>query len=181
MTYEIIIAGFGGQGVMAMGKSMAEAGLKQGLNVSWLPSYGPEMRGGTANCCVVLSDEEITTPVVLKADAVVVMNDPSLEKYEERVLPGGQLMINTSTVTRQPVRTDIGIVRVPANGIAQELGNGKVMNMVMLGAFAAATGRLDVETIDRMICEMFTGAKQKLVPLNQAALARGARCVAREF
>ena len=100
MTYEILIAGFGGQGVMAMGKSIAEACVKQQLNVSWLPSYGPEMRGGTANCSVVVSDGRITTPIVLNGNALVVMNNPSLTKYEQTLQPGGLLMINSSVVTR---------------------------------------------------------------------------------
>lgn len=177
MTYEVLIAGFGGQGVMAMGKSLAEAGLRQNLNVSWLPSYGPEMRGGTANCSVVLSDEEITTPIVLTGNAVVVMNNPSLDKYESALEPGGLLLINSSVVTKEPVRKDIRTVCVPANDIAQELGNGKVMNMVMLGAFAAATGFLKLDTIQEMIQKMYTGPKAKLVPLNQEALMRGAACI----
>jgi len=177
MTYEVLIAGFGGQGVMAMGKSIAEAGLRQNLNVSWLPSYGPEMRGGTANCSVVLSDEEITTPIVLTGNAVVVMNNPSLDKYESAVEADGLLLVNSSVVTKKPARTDIRTAYVPANDIAQELGNGKVMNMVMLGAFAAATGLLKLNTIREMVEKMYIGPKAKLVPLNQEALTRGAACI----
>ena len=177
MTYEILIAGFGGQGVMAMGKSIAEACVKQQLNVSWLPSYGPEMRGGTANCSVVVSDGRITTPIVLNGNALVVMNNPSLTKYEQTLQPGGLLMINSSVVTKEPTRTDIRVVKVSANDIAHELGNPKVMNMVMLGAFVKATGFLKPDTISEMIEEIYTGPKAKLVPLNRQALERGLACI----
>ena len=177
MTYEILIAGFGGQGVMAMGKSIAEACVKQQLNVSWLPSYGPEMRGGTANCSVVVSHGRITTPIVLNGNALVVMNNPSLTKYEQTLQPGGLLMINSSVVTKEPTRTDIRVVKVPANDIAHELGNPKVMNMVMLGAFVKATGFLKPDTISEMIEEIYTGPKAKLVPLNRQALERGLACI----
>lgn len=177
MTYEILIAGFGGQGVMAMGKSLAEAGNKQGLNVSWLPSYGPEMRGGTANCSVVISDSEITTPIVIGGNALVVMNNPSLEKYEKTLEPGGLLMINSSVVTMRATREDIRVLYVPASDIAQELGNGKVMNSVMLGAFAQAVSFLKLETIESMFEEIYQGPKAKLIPLNCAALHRGAACI----
>lgn len=177
MTYEILIAGFGGQGVMAMGKSIAEACVKQQLNVSWLPSYGPEMRGGTANCSVVVSDGRITTPIVQNGNALVVMNNPSLTKYEQTLQPGGLLMINSSVVTKEPTRTDIRVVKVPANDIAHELGNPKVMNMVMLGAFVKATGFLKPDTISEMIEEIYTGPKAKLVPLNRQALERGLACI----
>ena len=166
MTYEILIAGFGGQGVMAMGKSIAEACVKQQLNVSWLPSYGPEMRGGTANCSVVVSDGRITTPIVLNGNALVVMNNPSLTKYEQTLQPGGLLMINSSVVTKEPTRTDIRVVKVPANDIAHELG-----------AFVKATGFLKPDTISEMIEEIYTGPKAKLVPLNRQALERGLACI----
>lgn len=174
MTCEILISGFGGQGVMAMGKSLAEACVKQGLNVSWLPSYGPEMRGGTANCAVVISDGEIASPIVSIADAVVVMNNPSLDKYEPAVRPGGMLMLNSSVVTKRPVRTDIRAVSIPANAIAQQLGNDKVMNMVMLGALVQLLGCVRLETVEEMIREIYTGPKAALAELNRRAAALGA-------
>lgn len=177
MTHEILISGFGGQGVMAMGKTLTEAGLKAGFNVSWLPSYGPEMRGGTANCSVVISDEPVSSPIVLEATEIVVMNKPSLLKYESSLVSGGTLFINSSVVAETATRTDIRVIRVPANDIAQELGNTKCSNMVMLGAFVAATRCVDPEILREMIHETFTGAKAKLVPLNEAALARGIQCV----
>ena len=174
MTCEILISGFGGQGVMAMGKSLAEACVKQGLNVSWLPSYGPEMRGGTANCAVVISDGEIASPIVSIADAVVVMNNPSLDKYEPAVRPGGLLMLNSSVVTKRPVRTDIRLVSIPANAIAQQLGNDKVMNMVMLGALVQMLNCVRLETVEEMIREIYTGPKAALAELNRQAAALGA-------
>lgn len=134
MTHQIISAGFGGQGVLLLGQLVAYAGMAEGKNVSWLPSYGPEMRGGTANCCVVVSDEDVAARVVVEADSVIVMNRPSLEKYEKNVVPGGKLFINSSLIEDEPSRKDIEVYRVPASEIADELGNGRVANIVMLGA-----------------------------------------------
>lgn len=177
MTHEIIIAGFGGQGVMAIGKTLVEAGLKESLNVSWLPSYGPEMRGGTANCAVVVTSEEVGSPVVIECTEAIVMNRPSLIKFEHSVTKGGTLFINSSLIPDKATRDDIKVVYVPCNEIAAELGNSKVANMVMLGAYIEATKCLKVETIKEMIAEMFTGAKAKLVPINEEALRKGAACV----
>ena len=157
MTNEIMIAGFGGQGVMAIGKTLAEAGMKEGKDVSWLPSYGPEMRGGTANCCVVISSE--------------------LLKFEPTVVPNGTVFVNSSIIQEKVQRTDLRAVYVPCLEIAQELGNAKVANMVMLGAYIEAMGNLGTETIKEMLVHMFTGPKAKLVDLNIEALRRGAACV----
>ena len=177
MTNEIMIAGFGGQGVMAIGKTLAEAGMKEGKAVSWLPSYGPEMRGGTANCCVVISEEEIVCPIVLEPTELIAMNLPSLLKFEPTVKAGGTIFVNSSIISEPVLRDDVRVVNVPCLDIANELGNAKVANMVMLGAYIEAMGNLGTDTIKEMLVHMFTGPKAKLVDLNIEALRRGAACV----
>jgi len=176
MIKEIIISGFGGQGVMSIGKSLVEAGMEEGLNVTWAPSYGPEMRGGTANCSVVLSDKLIGSPVFTFPTELIAMNSPSLEKFESRVVKDGLIFINSSVVNEKVEREDLKAVYVPCETIAYEIGNPKVANMVMLGAYVAATGALKPDTIRKMIAEMFTGSKAKLVPMNLEALERGMAC-----
>ncbi len=173
MRKEVILAGFGGQGVMSIGKNLAEAGVEEGLEVSWVPSYGPEMRGGTANCSVILSDEPIGAPLVEQPTEIIVMNRPSMAKFEGDVRPGGTIFVNSSIIKDKVQRDDVTAVYVPCDEIAVELGNPKVSNMVMLGAYVAASKVLKVETIEAMIQEMFTGRKAALVPLNMEALKRG--------
>lgn len=177
MTHEIIMAGFGGQGVMAMGKILAEAALKEGKNVSWLPSYGPEMRGGTANCNVIVSDEPVGAPVVSEATAALILNRPSLDKFEGDVIPGGVLIINSSLIDQKAKREDIKVYYVPANDIANELGNGRIVNMVMLGAYLEASGAAKQDTIMEIITEIFSGKKASVIPVNKEALVRGAACI----
>lgn len=178
MAYnEILISGFGGQGVMAIGKTLAEAGMSEGLNVSWLPSYGPEMRGGTANCGVVIADNEIISPIVLEPSELIAMNLPSLDKFEPAVKPGGTVFVNTSIVNKKVGREDLRAIYVPSMEIASEIGNIRVANMVMLGAFIGATRLLKHETIVAMLKQLFTGPKAHLVALNEEALQRGAACV----
>lgn len=177
MKKEIIIAGFGGQGVMSIGKSLVEAGLEEGLEVSWVPSYGPEMRGGTANCSVILSSDSIGSPIVSNPTELIAMNTPSLRKFEQDVVPGGTIFLNRSTIKEDVERTDVKVVEVDCDAIARDLGNPKVANMVMLGAYLAATGALEPDTLRDMIRHMFTGPKAKLVPLNMEALDRGMACV----
>ena len=179
MKKEIIISGFGGQGVMAIGKNLVEAGMAEGLEVTWSPSYGPEMRGGTANCHVVLSDRAIGSPLILHPTELIAMNAPSLTKFGPSVVPGGLVLVNSSVVKEKVEREDVRILYVPCADIAQELGNGKVANMVMLGAYIAATGALKAETVEAMIHHMFTGPKAKLVPLNLKALEAGMACAAK--
>lgn len=177
MTHDILISGFGGQGVMAIGKTLAEAGMKDGFEVSWLPSYGPEMRGGTANCAVVISDQAIISPIVLEPSLLIAMNSPSLVKFGPAVIPGGLVFINSSIVDKKLERDDVTSYRVPTLEIAIELGNEKVANMVMLGAVNAVTKMLKESTIREMLSQMFTGPKAKLVDLNIEALRRGAAVV----
>ncbi|MHB1393460.1 MAG: 2-oxoacid:acceptor oxidoreductase family protein [Clostridia bacterium] len=177
MAHEIIMAGFGGQGVMAMGKILAEAALKEGRNVSWLPSYGPEMRGGTANCNVIISEEPVGAPIVNEATAAIVMNRPSLDKFEKDVVSGGALIINSSLIDQKATRDDIMVYYVPANDIANELGTGKIANMVLLGAYLEISGATKEDTIMEIITEIFSGKKASVIPLNKEALLRGAACV----
>lgn len=174
MTQEIIIAGFGGQGVMTMGKFLAYAGMLEGKNVTFLPSYGPEMRGGTANCTVVVDDQEIGSPLVTSPDTVIVMNNPSLTKFEKAVKPGGTLIINSTLVTLQPTRTDVKIVNVPANAVANELGEIRIANMVALGAFVSSTGVVKVDSVMQALRETLPKRRHNLLPLNEQALERGA-------
>ena len=178
MAYkEILISGFGGQGVMAIGKTLAEAGMAEGLNVSWLPSYGPEMRGGTASCGVVIADSEIISPIVLEPSELIAMNLPSLDKFEPAVKEGGTIFVNASIIKRKVQRQDVRAIYVPSMEIASTIGNLRVANMVMLGAFIEATRLLKYETIVAMLKQLFTGEKAHLVQLNEQALKQGAECV----
>ena len=177
MKKELIISGFGGQGVMSIGKSLVEAGMAEGLHVTWAPSYGPEMRGGTANCSVAISSTPIGSPVFTHPSEVIAMNLPSLLKFEPLVQSGGLIFVNTSTVSQRVQRTDVTAVYVPCGEIADEIGNAKVANMVMLGAYIQATKALQPDTIRHMITTLFTGKKAKLVDLNFKALERGMACV----
>ena len=168
----MIIAGFGGQGVLLIGKMLAYAGMHQGKEVSWLPSYGPEMRGGTANCTVVISDTPVGSPVIQSPRALLAMNLPSLDRFEPDVKPGGLIMVNTSLINRDVRRTDVVVVRVPANEMAMEMGNPRGANMIALGAFVGATKVVDLAEIDALIRDTFA-AKPKLIDVNLDAVRRG--------
>jgi len=172
MQNDVVMAGFGGQGILLIGKMLAYAGMQEGKEVSWLPSYGPEMRGGTANCTVVISDRPVGSPVIQSPNAVVAMNLPSLEKFEPDVRPGGLLLINTSLINRQSTREDLAIIEVPANEIANELGNRRGANMVALGAYLGATDAVSVDGIIDVIRETFA-AKPGVIEINITALKRG--------
>lgn len=172
MQNDVIMAGFGGQGILLIGKMLAYAGMREGKEVSWLPSYGPEMRGGTANCTVVISDRPVGSPVIQSPRAVVAMNLPSLDKFEADVRTGGLLLINTSLIERKSTRTDVNIIEVPANQIANELGNRRGANMVALGAYLGATDAVSVDGIVEVIRETFA-AKPGVVDININALHRG--------
>lgn len=148
MEKTFIFAGFGGQGMLLIGKFMAMSCMLDGKHVSWLPSYGPEMRGGTANCSVIVSDDPVASPLVDKADVIVAMNRPSLDKFEEHVKPGGVLVINSSIIDRKAVRDDITVVYCDANGIADSVGNPKGANVAILGAVMA---KADVTSLDSMM------------------------------
>lgn len=172
MTHEIILAGFGGQGVMVMGQLLTYAGMLEGAHVSWIPSYGPEMRGGTANCSVIISQEPIGSPIVTEATAVVAMNLPSLEKFESSLSPGGILVLNSSLIDRESKRDDIVTYKVPANDIANSLGNARMANMVALGALNAALGYVvDTSQIIEAFKKIFAKKPDIFAPNEVAVLA----------
>ena len=177
MVLTNIFAGFGGQGVLLIGKLVAYAGMDEGRNVSWLPSYGPEMRGGTANCSGVVSDDPIASPVLSMADCVIAMNTPSLDKFEANVLPGGKLFINSSIIDKKATRTDIDVYYVPCNDIADQLGNPKVLNMAMLGAYLEATKVVGVESVLQALLHSLGEKKAHLIPLNRQAIEMGAESI----
>ena len=173
MTKRYLFAGFGGQGMLLIGKFVAMACMLEGKHVSWLPSYGPEMRGGTANCSVIVSDEPIGTPMVDKADAVVAMNLPSLLKFEDSVKPGGVLVINSSIIDRKVERDDIKAVYCDANGIAEAVRNPKGANVAILGALMQATEVCDVDKMVEAIRIELGERKARFLEGNKAALAAG--------
>ena len=170
-AHKLIIAGFGGQGVLLMGQLVAYAAMYEGKEVTWLPSYGPEMRGGTANCSVIVSDKKISSPIILEADVVAAMNLPSLVKFERILKPGGQLFINTSLIKNLPSREDLEVWQIDANEIAAELGNDKVSNMVVLGAIVSKTGMVKPESVEKAMEKLMKGGKERLLPLNRQALS----------
>jgi 2-oxoglutarate ferredoxin oxidoreductase subunit gamma len=173
MLEKAIFAGFGGQGVMLMGQILAQSVLDIGLEVSWLPSYGPEMRGGTANCAVVVSDKPIGSPVIYESTTTVAMNLPSMEKFESTILPDGLLLVNSSLIDKKSKRSDIRAHYVPVNEIADKLGNLKIANMVMLGAYIKATGICKPEDVVSVLKKKLTGPKAHLVELNEKGIYEG--------
>lgn len=177
MTLSFVLAGFGGQGVMLMGQILAQAGMIEGKNVTWFPSYGPEMRGGTANCTVVISDEPVASPIVDTPDVVVAMNIPSLLKFEPRLKKGGFLFLNSSVIDRKASRNDIKVIEVPANEIAEKIGNLKIANMVVLGAIVAVTKCVKVESIVSALQYKLGEKGSSLLRLNLEAIEAGIRHV----
>lgn len=174
MQKEVIISGFGGQGALFAGQLLAYAALEQGLHVTWFPSYGPEMRGGTAHCTIILGDEEIGSPVVKNPTGIIVMNIPSLEKYESLVASGGFLVVNTSLVDRNPEREDIEVILVPAVDIAEELGDKRMANLVLLGALMDRMGPLSIDQIGDSLGRHIPEHRRNLLKANLKALAKGA-------
>jgi 2-oxoglutarate ferredoxin oxidoreductase subunit gamma len=174
MQTEIILSGFGGQGIMFAGQILSYAAMDAGKEVTWIPSYGPEMRGGTANCTVVIADEEIGSPVVKNPDAVLAMNLPSLVKYEPMLKPGGILVINSSMVDRLAHRTDINVVSIPCNEIAEQLGAGRLANMVAAGALLAGIKVLTLADLETALNNHMPGRHKNLLPKNVEALTKGA-------
>ena len=181
MQIEIIIAGFGGQGVLFAGEVLSYAAMDAGKEVTWIPSYGPEMRGGTANCTVIIADEEIGSPFVLHPQFVIAMNLPSLDKYEPLVATGGTIIVNASLVNRKVNRTDIQAVFIPANEIAEGIGDKRLTNIVMVGALTTQSPVLSLEDIARALENHMPERHRKLLPLNIKALQAGAEYVRKEF
>lgn len=179
MLHEIIMAGFGGQGIMAMGQLLAYAAMLEGKEVSWMPSYGPEMRGGTANCTVIVSSEKIGSPIVSNPTASIVMNKPSFDKFEPMVKKHGILVVNSSLVEDKSLREDLERIYVPANEIANKLGNSKVANMVALGAYVGKTNIVSLDSLEESLKKVFSNKKKELIPLNMEALRKGIELVNR--
>lgn len=173
MKEEIIIAGFGGQGVLSMGKILAYAGLMDDLEVTWMPAYGPEQRGGTANVTVILSDKPISSPVLDKYDTAVILNQQSLDKFESKVKPGGTLIYDPYGIHRAPERTDIKVIPVNAMDAVLELGNSKTYNMVLLGALLSARQLLSTDAVIRGLKKTLPERHHHLIPLNQQAIEKG--------
>ncbi len=173
MQKEIIIAGFGGQGVLFGGQVLAVAAMDAGRQVTWIPSYGPEMRGGTANCTVVIADEEIGSPLVEHPPLAIALNLPSFDKYEELLQPGGTLVVNKSMVDREARRTDIKVLMVPCNQIAEEVGSPKLVNMVAIGALASALPELGVAALEKALTDHMPARHKDLLSKNHEALRKG--------
>ncbi len=177
MTQEIIITGFGGQGVLSMGKILAYAGLLDNLEVSWMPSYGPEQRGGTANVTVILSDEPISSPVLDKYDIAVILNQQSLDKFESHVKPGGALIYDPYGIHRLPERTDINIIEVKATEAVLSTGNLKTYNMLLLGALLKLFPMVSPETVIKGLEKTLPERHHHLIPMNREAIELGASLV----
>ncbi len=173
MTREIIISGFGGQGVVSSGIILAHAGMIENKHVTFFPSYGAEMRGGTANCSVVISSEAVASPIVANPDIVIIMNEPSLTRFEPMVKPDGLVFFNQTLIKSRPKRTDVTVIPVEANAIAEELGQGRIANMVMIGVMAKKTGLLGLETLKKAQRKRFLKASENQLSLNDKALERG--------
>jgi 2-oxoglutarate ferredoxin oxidoreductase subunit gamma len=173
MNEEIIIAGFGGQGVLSMGKIMAYAGMMQNMEVSWMPSYGPEMRGGTANVTVILSDERISSPILNKFDTAIILNQQSMDKFESSVKPGGVLLYDPNGITRHPSRKDIKIYKVEAAAESAKMASSKTFNMIVLGAFLKIKPLVDIENIVHALKDSLPKRHHDLIPVNEEAIKRG--------
>ncbi|NCD42703.1 MAG: 2-oxoglutarate ferredoxin oxidoreductase subunit gamma, partial [Bacteroidia bacterium] len=169
MTEEIIIAGFGGQGVLSMGKILAYSGVMQDQEVSWMPSYGPEMRGGTANVTVILSDKKISSPIVNVYDTAIILNQPSMDKFEETVKPGGVLLYDPNGITRPPKRKDIKVFKIEAAEEAAQMGNMKIFNMIVLGAYLKIKPVVKMENVIKGIEKSIPSRHHHLIPLNEQA------------
>ena len=173
MTEEIIIAGFGGQGVLSMGKILAYSGIMQDQEVSWMPSYGPEMRGGTANVTVIVSDERISSPTLTKYDTAIILNQQSMDKFEETVKSGGTLLYDPNGISHHPTRTDINIFKVEGAKLAANMGNTKIFNMVVLGAYLKVKPIVKLENVIMGLKKSLPERYHKLIPLNSEAITEG--------
>lgn len=173
MNKQILIAGFGGQGILFAGKVLATAGLVDGREVSWLPSYGPEMRGGTANCSIILSDSQIGSPIVDKPDILIAMNAPSLDKYENAVKKGGTILAESSLISRKVNRDDINVYYIPATQIANDEGLPGLTNMIMLGLMVKHSEVVSLETVEKAVKKVVPASKQHLLDRNMKAIETG--------
>ncbi len=176
-AHEIIFAGFGGQGVLSMGQTISYAAMIENKEISWMPSYGPEMRGGTANCIVIVSSSRISSPIISRFDSAIVLNQPSLDKFEHEVKEGGLLIYEESTIINTPKRKDIEVIGIPANEEAQLLGKKQVANMIIVGAFLAKRPIVKIENILVALKKVLPERHHHLIPLNEEALMLGQRLI----
>jgi len=175
MTEEIIIAGFGGQGVLSMGQTLGYAAMVEGKEVSWMPSYGPEMRGGTANCITIVSDKTISSPIISKFDTAIILNQPSMEKFESRVKPGGVLIYESTNILHASERKDIDIYPIPAADEANKLNNVKGANMILLGSFLERKPIVSIDSVIEALKKVLPERYHHLLPINRKALEAGKR------
>ncbi len=180
MTEEIIIAGFGGQGVLSMGQILCYSGVMQNKEVSWMPSYGPEMRGGTANCTAIISDDEISSPVLNTFDTAIVLNQPSMDKFEDAVKPGGLLIYESNGMTRKPRRTDINVCVINAYDESVKMNNTKVFNMIVIGGFLKIKPIIDMENVIKGLQKVLPERYHHLIPLNEEAIRKGMEIIEAE-
>ena len=178
MTYETVMAGFGGQGLLFSGKVLAYAGLLEGRELSWLPSYGPEMRGGTCNCSVIISDEPVGSPIIAHPNVLMVMNEPSLDKFEDSVAPGGTIFVDSSLIARKVRRTDVDVVYIPATQMATEMEATSLANMIILGAIVEKLGCVKSGTMLDALKHTISARKANLLDLNLKAVEAGRRFIA---
>lgn len=174
MLEEIIIAGFGGQGVLSMGQTLGYSAMVEGKEVSWMPSYGPEMRGGTANCITILSDEPISSPIISKFDTAIILNQPSMEKFESKVKPGGLIIYESTNILHASKRQDIEVIGIPAADEANKLNNIKVTNMVLLGAYLCKKPVVKIDSVIEALKKVLPERYHNMLPLNKTALLAGA-------
>ncbi len=174
MSGEVVFAGFGGQGILLAGRVLAQAAVTEEKNVTFFPSYGGEMRGGTANCTVIVSDKRIDSPVISRPEAAVVFNNPSLDKYEAAIAPEGLLLVNSSMVNRNTERDDLRAIYLPANDMAHELGDERVVNMIMLGGYARTCGAVSLDSLKQALLKFFGEKRASIIEMNERALDAGA-------
>ena len=180
MKKEIIISGFGGQGVLSMGKILAYSGLMDNKEVTWMPAYGPEQRGGTANVTVIVSDEKISSPILSKFDIAIVLNQPSLEKFEPKLKPGGILIYDSFGIINPPTRSDITVYRIDAMDKAAEMKNGKVFNMIVLGGLLKVAPVVSTAGVEKALFKTLPERHHGLIPLNMQGIEEGGKIIAKE-
>jgi len=177
MSEELIVAGFGGQGVLSLGMTLAYAGLVEGKEISWMPSYGPEMRGGTANCITIVSDKKISSPIVSKFDSAIILNQPSMDKFADKIKPGGLLLYESGNIFKPSTRTDIEIIGIPATTEATKMKNAKIMNMIMLGAYLQLKPIIRKESVLDALKKVLPEKYHQLLDINRLALEAGVEIV----
>jgi 2-oxoglutarate ferredoxin oxidoreductase subunit gamma len=180
MKKEIIISGFGGQGVLSMGKILAYSGLMEDKEVTWMPAYGPEQRGGTANVTVIVSDERISSPILSKYDIAIVLNQPSLEKFEPKIKPGGILIYDGFGIINPPTRKDITVYRIDAMDKAAEMKNGKVFNMIVLGGLLKIAPVVSTNGVEKALKKTLPERHHSLIPLNMQAIEEGGKIIQKQ-